>query len=328
LAPIGRANLQPVQIVQGGNIVFINQAGADYYGAESPDELIGKSIMNFTHPDYKDEIIRRKEELTNNHFVKPYEHKVILLNGEERYIEAHSIPITYKEKPSIQTVIHDITELKEEQQVIGKSLKEKETLLKEIHHRVKNNLAMITSMLELQVMQSTDESAVNALRDSQLRIRSIAMIHEKLYQSESLYNISFDNYLKELVQTIQQTYVSSEKNYKTSFDLDLVTLDIEQVIPCSLIVNEVVVNIFKHAFSGKKDGHLHLSMNSQEGTIVLVITDDGIGLPENFNVDEQQSLGMTLIQSLTSQLEGAFNLSNNQDGEGTMFRLQFVKDGE
>lgn len=321
-------NPQPVQIVQGGTIEFINQAGAEYYGASSPDELIGKSILDFTHPEYKENIVQRKSTLENYKSVDPHEHKIVLLNGKERFIEAHSIPITYKDKNAIQTVIHDITDLKEKQEVIGKSLKEKEILLREIHHRVKNNLAVISSMLELQVMQSTDESATNALRDSQLRIRSIAMIHEKLYQNESLHDISFDTYLKELVQTIQHTYASSEKNIKTSFDLDLISLDIEQVIPCSLIVNEVIVNSFKHAFSGNTDGHLHISMDFENGTITLLITDNGRGFPENFNIDEQQSLGMTLIQALTSQLDGSFNLSNNKNGEGILFRLQFEKAAE
>ncbi|MDX1642158.1 MAG: PAS domain S-box protein, partial [Balneolaceae bacterium] len=154
-------NPQPVQIVQDGKIIFINQVGAEYYGADSPDELIGKPILDFTHPDYRDDILERKNSLEKNQSVEPNEHKILLLNGEERYIEAHSIPITYKGEPAIQTVIHDITDLKEKEKVIGKSLKEKETMLKEIHHRVKNNLAVISSMLELQIMQSSDESAIN-----------------------------------------------------------------------------------------------------------------------------------------------------------------------
>lgn len=318
-------NPQPVQIVQDGKIVFINRSGANYYGADSIDELIGKPIIEFTHPDYKDIILMRKELLENNKFVEPAEHKIILANGDEKYIETHSIPITYKDEPAIQTVIHDITNLKEKQDFIGKSLKEKETLLKEIHHRVKNNLAMISSMLELQIMQSTDKSAISALRDSQLRIRSMGMIHEKLYQNESLHDIGFDEYLEELVQTIRKTYAAKDKNIETSFDLDQVSIDINQVIPCSLIVNEVIVNSFKHAFTDKKEGLLHISMGFENNTIDLTIEDDGIGLPENFNIKEQDSLGMTLIQTLSNQLNGTFNLYNASNGGGTLFKLQFDK---
>lgn len=321
-----KQNPQPVQIVQDGTIEFINQAGAEYYGAESSDDLIGKSIMDFVHVDDKEKVLNRKKLLEQNESVQPAENKIVLLNGEQKYIEAHSIPITFKGKHAIQTVIHDITDLKEKQELIGKSLKEKETLLKEIHHRVKNNLSMISSMLELQIMQSADESATHALRNSQLRIRSIAMIHEKLYQSESLYDISFDIHLKELVQTIQHTYAEVGEKIDVSYNLDPVSLDIHQVIPCSLIVNEVVVNSFKHAFRNRSKGNLQLSLGYQNSTVDLTITDDGNGLPEDFDINEQQSLGMTLIQALASQLEGTFTFFNNQHGEGTLFRFQFEKE--
>ncbi|WP_234571098.1 PAS domain S-box protein [Rhodohalobacter sp. 614A] len=320
-----RQNPQPVQIVQDGKIVYINQAGTRYYGARSLSELIRKPIMDFVHNDDAEKVLKRKKLLEQNQHIAPAVNKIVLLNGEQRYIEAHSIPISYKGKPAIQTVVHDITDLKQNQEMIGKSLKEKETLLKEIHHRVKNNLAMISSMLELQIMQSTDQSATNALRDSQLRIRSIAMIHEKLYQNESLYGIRFDNYLKELVDTIKQTYLTSGREVDVFLDLDSISLDINQVIPCSLIVNEVVVNSFKHAFNGMQKGALRILMNSEDSNIDLVISDDGLGLPENFDMHKQQSLGMTLIDALSNQLEGRVSFHEGADGTGTVFRLRFKK---
>ncbi len=318
-------NPQPVQIVQDGKIVFINQVGAEYYGASEPKDLIGRSILDFTHPDNMDNALKRKEKLEQNQLVEPDEHKIVLINGEERYIEAHSIPISFKGEKAIQTVIHDISDLKEKQKVIGKSLKEKETLLQEIHHRVKNNLAMISSLLELQIMQSTEKAATNALRDSQLRIQSMAMIHEKLYQSASLHNIGFDEYLKDLVRTIKSTYRSTGKNIKTNFDLDHVLLDINQVIPCSLIVNEVVVNCYKHAFEHDGQGEIRIILKYDEPKLKLVITDDGKGLPDDFKIEEQQSLGMTLIRTLSDQLQGTFDLSTVPDGNGTIFQLEFEK---
>lgn len=320
-----KQNPQPVQVVQDGKIVFINEAGAKYYGADAPEELTGIPIMKFSHPDYKENILNRKEALENGEHVYRYDHKIILLNGEERFIEAHSIPITYNEKPAIQTVIHDITDLKERQREIGESLREKETLLKEIHHRVKNNLAMISSMLELQIMQSTNESAITALRDSQLRLRSIAMIHEKLYQTESLHDIRFDGYLKELVETIQKTYSSEGRNMKATFQLDPITLDVNQVIPCSLIVNEVVVNSYKHAFASRGGGQLNISLVDKNPLVELQIADNGEGLPDDFDMENHQSLGMTLIQALSDQLNGSMEFSNRTDREGTLFRIQFEK---
>lgn len=318
-------NPQPVQIVQDGKIVYINQAGREYYGALSQDELIGKSILDFVHKEDREKVLVRKQLLEKNENVAPTENRTVLLNGEERYIIAHSIPITYKGEQAIQTVVQDITDLKEKQKVIGRSLEEKETLLKEIHHRVKNNLAVISSMLELQIMQSEHESAITALRDSQLRIRSIAIIHEKLYQNDSLYNIRFDSYVQELVETIRHTYTSTGKNVDASFDMDSVSLDIKEVIPCSLIVNEVIVNCFKHAFTKRKTGKIHIYLEYKNPVIELKITDDGKGLPEGFNIDKQQSLGMTLIQALSNQLEGTIRLKNGSNGAGTIFHLKFEK---
>lgn len=318
-------NPQPVQIVQDGKIAFLNQAGAEYYGASSPRELIGKPILDFAHPDFKENVLRRKEKLEQNQYVEPDAHKIILLTGEERYVEAHSIPITYNGRNAIQTVIHDITDLKEKQDVIGKSLKEKEILLQEIHHRVKNNLAMISSMLELQIIQSTEKVAINALRDSQLRIQSIAIIHEKLYQNESLDKIGFDKYLQELVETIKKMYSDAEENVKTVYELDNVSLDINQAIPCSLLVNEVIVNCFKHAFPNFRDGTLRLKLYYDEPDLALEIEDDGIGLPEDFDMQKQDSLGMTLIQTLSGQLEGEISFSNSSENGGAKFRLSFRK---
>ena len=320
-----KQNPQPVQIEQDGTIVFINKAGADYFGAESPADMKGKPILDFVHPEYRESIKKRKKSLENNEEIQPYEHKIILMNGKERFIEAHSIPIIYNGEHAIQTVIHDITELKERQRSIGESLKQKETLLKEIHHRVKNNLAMISSMLELQIMQSDNSSAKMALRDSQLRIRSIAMIHEKLYQSESLHNISFDEHLKELIETIQKTYAVTGKKMTFSFKLHPLVLEVNQVISCSLIINEVIVNSLKHAFQGKNSGHISISLTFKKPIVELKVEDNGSGLPENFNISDQKSLGMTLIQALANQLDGSMEFRNRQNADGTTFLLQFDK---
>lgn len=316
-------NPQPIQIVQDGKIAFINKAGSELYRASSPKELIGKSILDFVHSDYKGKVLNRKKELEQHNTVESDEVKIVLLNGEERYIEVHSIPFIYKEKNAILTVIHDITKLKEQQEIIGKSLKEKETLLQEIHHRVKNNLAVISSLLELQIMQSTDKIATDALRDSQLRIRSMAMVHEKLYQNETLHDIRFEEYLKDLVQTIERTYNSSGKSVNISFQLDQLLLDIDQIIPCSLIVNEVVVNSYKHAFRENKQAEINIDLEYEHPSVTLRISDNGTGLPEDFEVDQQQSLGMTLIHSLSNQLGGDVNFRHGPDGEGTTFEVRF-----
>lgn len=318
-------NPQPVQIVQEGRIVFINEVGAQFYGASSPEELIGKPILDFTHPEYMEKMLERKRKLEQDVYIEPDAHKIVLLNGEERYIEAHSIPIQYMGEPAIQTVIHDITDLKQQQDIIEKSLKEKEVLLQEIHHRVKNNLAVISGLLELQAMNLDDESSISALRDSQIRIHSMAMIHEKLYQSEALSDIGFDEYLKELVETIGSTYNSQSRSIQTAFDMDSFSLNIDEAIPCSLIINEVIVNCYKHAFDSIGKGRIDIRLEYDEPTVTMKITDDGKGLADGFKAIDQQSLGMTLIESLSRQLEGTFRFESNPETGGTQFFLRFEK---
>ncbi|MEX0723875.1 MAG: PAS domain S-box protein [Gracilimonas sp.] len=316
-------NPQPVLILQDGKIVFINEFGMKFLGASSAEELIGKPIFGFIHNDHLEIAKERKHKLEKNEHLAPYEYKFILPNNENRYVESHSIPITYKGQPAVQMVIQDISELKEKQHHIGKSLKEKETLLKEIHHRVKNNLAVISGLLELQQMNISDENIINALMDSQLRIKSMAMIHEKLYQSETLHEIGFDAYLKELVDSISSTYESSYKKVTTHYELDRVALELDQAIPCSLIINEVIVNCYKHAFDHDYEGEINITLTHKDPEIILEITDNGSGLPKDFDINSQQSLGTTLIGVLTGQLNGEMHFTNRKNGSGTKFKLQF-----
>lgn len=184
---------------------------------------------------------------------------------------------------------------------------------------------MISGLLELQALNTDDESTLDTLRDSQQRIHSMAMIHEKLYQSEALSDISFDIYLKELVESISQTYNTEKFSIDINFDLQSVSLDLDQAIPTSLIVNEVIVNCYKHAFKGYEDGNITITSTFDDPEMIIEIKDNGRGLPEDFSINEQQSLGMTLIQTLTRQLDGEISFSSNNEA-GTIFELRFEKE--
>lgn len=319
-------NPQPVQVTQDANIIFINDAGAELYGADSPEELIGKSVYEFCHPEKIGQVKQRKSDLEQgNHVEKLFENKIIRLDGETRFVEINSIPITFRDEPAIQTVIHDITDRKEKEQDIKDSLDKKELLLREIHHRVKNNLSVISGLIELQTMNIEDESTLSTLRDCQYRIHSIAMIHEKLYQSEALSDIGFDVYLKELVQSISRTYTSDYKKIDITYDLEPVSIDFDQAIPCSLIVNEVIVNCFKHAFQSTDEGEIKITSTLDGTEILIKIEDDGSGLPADFDTNGQTSLGMTLMKTLANQLDGEINFSSEGPGKGVTFELRFTK---
>lgn len=320
-------NPQPVQVTIDGEIVFINEAGARLYGADKPKEVMGRSIFEFSHPDYVDEIKERIEKIEQEKEIEEaHDHKIICLNGEVRDVEINSIPIEYQGNEAIQTVLFDVTDRKKKENIIEASLIEKEVLLKEIHHRVKNNMAVISGLLELQSMNSDDEELNKLLKESQLRIHSMAMIHEKFYQTETFSDVEFGDYVRELVQTITDTIDTSDKKIEVRYDLGSVRLNINQAIPAALILNEVVVNSFKHAFGDRKSGNITISVSREGDKIVLDVIDDGIGLPGDFQLEESQSLGTTLIHTLSSQLNGELVFENRTDRSGTHVRLSFERD--
>lgn len=206
---------------------------------------------------------------------------------------------------------------------IKRSLKEKEILLKEIHHRVKNNMQIISSLLSLQAGYLNDENAVNALKECQGRIMSMAMIHENLYQSDTLSGIKFADYIDRLVKDLFHTYNIDSERVKVNIDADEIILDIDTAIPCGLIVNELITNSLKHAFPDDTEGEISIRMQqSPEGYYNLSLKDNGIGLPEELNITDSTTLGLLLINSLIRQLEGELEVKRNQ---GTIFLISFKK---
>ncbi|MDZ7808612.1 MAG: sensor histidine kinase [Gracilimonas sp.] len=202
------------------------------------------------------------------------------------------------------------------------SLSEKETLLAEIHHRVKNNLAVVSGMLQIQAFKESDEEFQKKLMDSTMRIKSMANIHEQLYQSQSFSNMDFDIGLKNLVQTIIDT-MSDGKSVQTSFDLQPVKLNINQAVPCSLIMNEVITNSLKHAFHERKDGLISVLLEKNGATLRMKITDNGSGFEEDIDSLESNSLGLELIRTLVRQLDAKYQYRSRENGSGAYFDIEF-----
>jgi PAS domain S-box-containing protein len=199
----------------------------------------------------------------------------------------------------------DITHRKQAEDSLITSLQEKETLLKEIHHRVKNNLLVISSLLSWQVEEVNDPQLVQFFTNSQQRIKTMALIHEKLYGSKDLDQINFGDYLASLIEQIVSVTVDKDISIELFFDLDPILLNIETATPCGLIVNELVVNCLEHAFLPQQTGNLFVSLKqANDQKITLTVEDDGIGLPVDLDVQKTTSLGWQLIHLLTDQLEG------------------------
>lgn len=254
------------------------------------------------------------------------EYRFLRKDGTYANVYDRGYVIRNEEDKAVQFLggMQDISKIKETELIIRNSLKEKETLLSEIHHRVKNNLAVISSMLQLQSFQEDNKELTDKLTDSIMRIKSIANIHEQLYESKSFSNMEFGDNLKKLIGTIIQT-IQTRTKLQLQYNLDSITLNVQQAVPCSLIVNEVMTNILKHAYPDSKTGMVKIHLAEINGNIKLWITDDGVGLPENFNPKELSSLGIQLIQTLTQQLEGSYRYRSSIENVGTEFHLQFEK---
>lgn len=217
--------------------------------------------------------------------------------------------------------ISDISSQKESEEHIIQSLHEKEILIQEIHHRVKNNMAVISSLLQLQSGYMKDEKLTEVFRDSQSRIKSMALIHEKLYQSSTLARVEMESYIKELTRTLYYTYSGGKMHLDVNTRAENVFLDINSAVPCGLIINEVFSNACKHAFRGRSNGKIDINFVREGDFYELEIRDDGVGLPADADLSQFQSLGMNLIQALSSQLGASLDFIR-ESGFGIRLRFQ------
>ncbi|MEL7833920.1 PAS domain S-box protein [Fodinibius sp. Rm-B-1B1-1] len=246
-------------------------------------------------------------------------------DGEKLNLLLGAIPVYLDDEPIAGFGIYvDVTEQKKYQQQLQQSVKEKQVLLEEIHHRVKNNLAIISGMLQLQAFEAENPEIKSALNDGQLRIQSIGIVHELLYQSDDFIDISFEEYISKLVKTIRETLPFEHQHIDVQVDTGNVLLDINQAIPSAILINELVTNAYKHAFTNGETGTIQITLEEKDQTISIYVVDDGKGLPQEFSVENLSSIGMNLIQTLTDQLEGNLEYSSS-NGKGTEFCIRFEK---
>ncbi len=222
---------------------------------------------------------------------------------------------------AIEGIARDVTERMRTQAALEASLREKEILLREIHHRVKNNMQVISSLLNLQARHLKDQEAVEMFRQAQKRIRSMAMVHEKLYHSPDLTSIDFTDYLNSLAQTIFQDYQQQRGQVELHIELEPVSLNINHAVPVGLIVNELITNSLKHAFPWGRKGNIWVRLKQAAKNRVMVqVKDDGIGLPANVDPKKAESMGMIIITTLVNQLDGKLEIKRE---EGTDIRITF-----
>jgi two-component sensor histidine kinase len=236
---------------------------------------------------------------------------------------ATHMAIAIQQSELYQQLQNELAERKRTEEQLNQSLKEKEILLKEIHHRVKNNLQVISSVLRLQSDYVKDEKVLELFQDSQNRIRSMALIHEKLYQTSSLLKINLDEYIRDLTNALMRSYAASFQVATLSTNAEGIWLDIDRAIPCGLIVNELVSNALKHAFpKASQENQIRIDVSSASNNeLVLKVCDNGIGFPQNLDFRNTESLGLELVCIFTEQLDGTIELDREN---GTIFTIIFT----
>jgi PAS domain S-box-containing protein len=253
------------------------------------------------------------------------QYQMVTAGGDKKWVRSMGRPVLRNGNIfRVMGILQDISEQKAKEKEITRNAEEKEVLLAEVHHRVKNNLAIISGLLELKAMEMDKPELTDVLRQSQLRIQSMSMIHEALYDAEDFSNLKFSKFVNDLVSAIEnaQGYKQEDINISVTCTESL-KLNVNQAIPCGLIINELVTNALKHAFVEQDEGKIDVTIETNsEDEVTLTVADNGKGLPEEFISGQITSLGATLIRQLTTQLEGELDIQNK---DGALIRLQFIR---
>lgn len=308
-----------------GTLIKANRTALTFSGMTDESEVIGRPFWEtpwWTHSPEMQELLKTAiTRAAAGEFIR-FEATHPCSDGSIRYIDFSLKPVL-DESGKVVLLIpegHDITERKVLQEEIGTALKEKELLLKEIHHRVKNNIQVIASLLNMQSRTVEDLKTREVLREAQNRVKSIALVHEKLYQSKSLDRIDYNDYLQKISRHLYDSYGVSPRNVVMSIHADNISLHIDKAVPCSLIINELLSNAFKHAFPDGRKGDIWIEMHKNGESLLLQYRDNGVGLPEDISVEKSESLGMRLLYGLTRQLHGTIKV---QRLNGTHITITF-----
>jgi PAS domain S-box-containing protein len=320
------ANTVPVAIWMSdseGKCEFANHAWLELTGRSLAQEQ-GRGWLENVHPDdarqYQDIFLTAMAQQ------KPFETECRMrcADGTYRWMLGHGAPRSHSGGSFAGYIgsCLDITERKQAETQLTVSLQEKEVLLKEIHHRVKNNLQVVSSLLSLQAGQIGRPDIQAMFRESQTRVQSMAFIHEHLYQSKTLARVDFAAYIRRLTSHLLNLYQAQARGVRLTTEVQEVSLGINTAVPCGLIINELVSNALKYAFPAGCPGEILVSLGAcSPGQVQLIVRDTGVGLPTGFDVQRATSLGLQLVTTLTEQLEGTLTVEN---GQGTAFILTFA----
>ncbi|OPY77875.1 MAG: putative sensor histidine kinase pdtaS [Syntrophorhabdus sp. PtaU1.Bin058] len=294
---------------EDGSIRYISPSVERVAGIK-PADMIGRNVFEYVHPD--------DASVAKGIFNRAVQTPGVTLSAEFRLWHNDSSWHIYEtatqnllDNEAVKGIVansHDITARRQAEEKIQASLREKEILLKEIHHRVKNNLQVVSSLLNLQSGFLKDGESLDIFKESQSRVNTIALVHTKLYQSENLSEIDSAGFIEDLAGSLLQALGKGTEAVKIQTDIHDVYLNVDQAIPCGLIVNELITNTLKHAFPGGREGKITITMRSDGERIVVRFQDNGVGFPPAFDFRNTQSLGLQLVNILVAQLRGTIEL--------------------
>ncbi|MBD2120048.1 sensor histidine kinase [Trichocoleus sp. FACHB-262] len=307
---------------QKGTINYVNDTFCEL-SQYSREELIGKNhrLINSSYHDLG--FFQNFWATISKGKVWKGEIKNRAKDGSYYWVDTTIVPFLNEQSQPFQylSIRFDITNRKQIEEDMRTSLREKEVLLKEIHHRVKNNLQIISSLLNLQAQYLNDSAALAIFRESQNRIESMALIHEKLYQSKDMARINASEYIYDLVTNLFYTYEINSEAIALRINIDEIWLGLDTAIPCGLIINELVLNALKHAFPKGHTGEICISFGLRDAHhLMLVVSDTGVGLPKDLDYQNTDSLGLQLVNALTQQLEGVIEINQSN---GVKFEIVF-----
>lgn len=307
-----------------GVIIEINEVELAWLGYRR-EEIVGcRRSVEFLSPASQELFYREFPAYVARGWVKDLEIEIVRRDGAIMNVVLNSTVVRDAEGRFLRSrsTLFDVTARRRMEQQLEASLREKEILLREIHHRVKNNMQVVISMLNLQTRQLQDAATRAHFRETQQRIRSMAMIHERLYQSSSLAQINFADYTRDLAVMLFRTYQTQSTAVRLETEINSLAISLDHAVPLGLLLNELISNCLKHAFPEGRSGTIKVTLRSEaDDALSLVVQDDGVGPPADFDFDHASSFGLRLTRLLARQLEGV--LTTRYGGEGTEVALKF-----
>jgi PAS domain S-box-containing protein len=309
-----------------GTVEFANKQWHDFTGI-SPGRLTDGAWISAFHPDDAGRVLEKWHALTAAGSAGEIEAQMVRYDGETRRFLIRAAPMRDDRGSIVRWYGSntDVDDLKRAERALRSSLREKEALLKEVHHRVKNNLQLISSLLSLQATSSAEPGVAERFAESRNRVRSMALVHENLYRAGDFTRIAMSGHVEALCAQLMRAYSLHDRRVNLTTDVDRVEFDLDRAIAVGLIINEMVSNALKHAFPGSRRGSVRVALKAVEATrFALSVADDGIGLPLGVDVGRCESMGLQLVHDLSLQLHGSVTVTRDR---GTRFVITFSADG-